>query len=76
MLDLFLIRTPIALVGDHDVGMAEEIFDEGQVLRAAVELGGDAVAGRDRSRSQSGSFAGGAGGNVYIRCRGRACGRV
>ena len=37
LLDLLLIRASIELICDGDVGMAEEIFDEGQVLRAPVE---------------------------------------
>src|SRR5262245_41141316 len=41
--DLIFIRAAVELVGNADIRVAEEIFDEGEVLRAAVELGGNST---------------------------------
>jgi hypothetical protein len=43
VLDLVLVRAAVELVRYRDGAVAEEVFDEGQVLRPPVELGGDAV---------------------------------
>ena len=42
-LDVLLVRAAVVPIRNADVGMAEEVLDEGQVLRAPVELGRDAM---------------------------------
>jgi hypothetical protein len=41
--DLLVVRASVELVCDGDGAVAEEVFDQGQVFRPPVELGGDAV---------------------------------